>query len=180
MARSKNPTRDILLSLAAAGVFAAGLISYVMHGMPSKQELETSYRAPQAGAEGPDDLEVARPVVNAFFAALESGRLEDAYALMAPPFHATTSFSAFRAACAGSPFLAKARRAVLFSTRRILPNGAQPGPYSVTGRGVIESAAGSVNTDVTLLVNGRDARILVLSIAGVPVLNGVNASAPAR
>jgi hypothetical protein len=174
MARSQNAGRDILLSLAAAAVLGAGIAAYVMHSMPSRDALKTSYIEPKNGApQGPDDLELARDVMTRFTAALAAKRFEDAYALMAEPYRARASLDAFRASCAASPFLAQAERATVFSTRRMLPGGAVQQPYSVQGTGVITGHAGSINAKITLLVSSGDARILVLALAGVPVLDGV-------
>jgi hypothetical protein len=180
MTKSKNVTRDILLSLAAAAVFGAGFAAYLLHSMPTRDELKTSYIEPKnAAPAGPDDLEVARAVMTKFTQALATKRFDDAYALMAEPYRQIASLDAFRASCAASPFLAQAERATLFSTRRMLPGGAVHGPYTVQGTGVISGHAGSINAKVTLLVSGSDTRILVLTLAGVPVLNGVSA-APAK
>lgn len=178
MARSQNAGRDILLSLAAAAVLAAGIAAYVMHSMPSRDELKTSYIEPKNHApQAPDDLDRARDVMTRFTAALAARRFEDAYALMAEPYRAAASLDAFRASCAASPFLAQAERATVFSTRRMLPGGAAAEPYTVQGTGVITGHAGSINAKITLLVSDGDARILVLVLAGVPVLNGVTAPA---
>jgi hypothetical protein len=178
--KSQNVRREILLSLAAAAVLAAGIAAYVMRSMPSRDELETSSIEPKDGARhGPDDLEVARAVMTKFVQALAAKRFEDAYALMAAAYREQASLEAFRASCAASPFLAQAERATVFSTRRMQAGGAGPEPYTVQGTGVITGRAGSINARITLLVSDGDARILVLALAGVPVLNGVT-SAPQK
>jgi hypothetical protein len=174
MAKSQNVTRDILLSLGAAAVFAVGLVAYLLHSMPSRAELETSYIEPKNRMpQGPDDLEVARAVLSRFTAALAAKRFDEAYALMAEPYRQNASLATFRASCAASPFVAQAERTTLFSTRRMLPGGVVQDPYTLDGTGVITGHAGSINAKVTLLVSSGDARILVLTLAGVPVLNGV-------
>jgi hypothetical protein len=179
MARSQNVGRDILLSLAVAVVLGGGIAAYVIHSMPSQRDLETSYIEPKGPAsKSPDDLELARALMTRFVAALATKRFDDAYALMAEPYRAHASLEVFRASCAASPFLAQAERATVFSTRRMLPGGAAQAPYTVDGTGVITGHAGSINARITLLVSGGDAGILVLVLAGVPVLNGV--TAPAR
>lgn len=174
MADSQNVRRDLLLSLVAAAVLAAGIAAYVMRSMPSRQELQTSYIEPKSDApRTTDDLELARGVMTRFTNALAAKRFEDAYALMAEPYRASASLDAFRASCAASPFLSQAERATVFSTRRMLAGGADQEPYTVQGTGLITGHAGSINAKITLLVSGGDARILVLTLAGVPVLNGV-------
>lgn len=178
MARTQNVKRDILLSLAVAVVLGAGIAAYVMRSMPSKRDLETSYIEPNGGAaQAPDDLELARALMTKFVDALAAKHFEDAYALMAEPYREHASLDAFRASVAASPFLAQAERATVFSTRRMLPGGAVQAPYTVEGTGVITGHAGSINARITLLVSGGDARIFVLALAGVPVLNGVTGAA---
>jgi hypothetical protein len=179
VARTQNVKRDLLFSLAIAVVLGAGIAAYVMHSMPSKRDLQTSYIEPKSQApRAPQYLELAGAVMTRFTDALAAKRFDDAYALMAEPYRDHASVETFRASCAASPFLAQAERATVFSTVRTWSGGAVQEPYTLEGRGVITGHAGSINARITFLVSGGDLRILVLVLAGVPVLNGV--TAPAR
>jgi len=57
-------------------------------------------------------------------------------------------------------------------------DGQPDAPATVRGQGVLVTAAGSIDAAVTLLVEHGDARILVLTLGGIPVLDGVSGPLP--
>lgn len=184
MASPRNAGREILLSLLAASVFAVAFGAYMLSSAPRPSGPVLAAPAePPAGSAGvaaprapqtPPELVQAQTVIEPFALALASQRYEDAYALMAAPYRAAHSLDAFKQSCQRSSLLSTVQRAVVLGTSRSMLGSGTPGPYSEQARGVLMTGAGAIEARYTLLVDGKDARILVLSLAGVPVLDGVS------
>jgi hypothetical protein len=128
-------------------------------------------KAPQT----PPELVQAQTVIEPFAAALAGKHYEIAYGLMAAPYRATHTLEAFTQTCTSSPLLSTVQRAAVLGTGRSMLGSGTPGPYSEQARGLLMTGSGAIEARYTLLVNGKDARILVLSLGGVPVLDGVSA-----
>jgi hypothetical protein len=174
MAKQRNVGREILLSLTAAVVFAGALYVYLDRSMlkPSDPALALLVSNP---AQGPDDMQLASAIVSRFIGELHAGHHEAAYALMASAYRERFSAQEFRAQCGASPFLASAERAVLSRTRRVVPPGGAARNASLHGLGLLASGTRSIEADFTLLPEAdAELRIVVLSIAGVVVLDGVS------
>lgn len=182
MGKQRNVGREIALSLGAAVVLGGGFALYLLKTIPSREELSAGMSPGSASSTlpaPPDDLVLANAVFEGFGAELASKRYDAAYARMAAPYRSSFSLEAFRASCERSPFLAGVQRAGLLKTTRMVladPQGsaAPASPFTVKGQGVLASAAGSIDASVTLLVERGEARILVLSLGGIPVLDGVS------
>ena len=179
MPKQRNVGLEIGVSLTAAVVFGTGLYCYLSSSMvmPQSSQLVPSRADASSKPTTLDDLELTAPVFEAFGAALATKNHEDAYSLMAQPYRDAFSRAAFRSACERSPFLAHAQRAGLLKTTRMALASAddQPAlPTTVRGQGVLATSSGNIDASVTLLVSGRDAAILVLSLGGIPVLDGVS------
>jgi hypothetical protein len=184
MPSPRNVGREILFSLLAAGVLGIAFTVYVLSSMPKltppvlttpsepapPQNGQPAPKAPQT----PPELVQAKAVVESFATALASKRYADAYALMAAPYRATRTLDAFTQTCVASPLLATTQRAAVIGTSRSMLGSGTPGPYTEKARGLLMTGAGVIEASYTLLVDGQDARILVLSLAGVPVLDGVS------
>lgn len=176
MTKSANVTRDILLSLGAAVLFGGGLTAYLLNTIPSREELAShSSLRPSSMDKRPDTLAVAGALMNRFAAQLAAKRYADAYALMAPPYRNAVALEAFTQTCERSAFLAGARRAEVLSTRQMSAAGAPAdAPFTLQARGLLIGTAGSIDMGATLLVERGVPAILVLMLAGVPVLDGVS------
>jgi hypothetical protein len=121
-------------------------------------------------------LERAAAVASSFVGHVGAGRFADAYPLLAAPYRNTVSLAAFEQACRASPILAGARTVTLNRLRQQSAGTAA----TLEAMGVLDSAAGAVPVGFVFLTEGaagapdaRALRILVVSLAGVPVLQGV-------
>lgn len=184
MGKQRNVGREIALSLGTAVVFGVGLYAYLIESIPSREELSSGLVPTSAGPAAPDDLALANVMFEAFGAELAAKRYEAAYARMAEPYRAAFTLEVFRASCERSPFLSSAQRAGLLKTTRTslaastTPDAHPEAPVTVRGQGVLVTAAGSIDAAVTLLVEHGDVRILVLTLGGIPVLDGVSGPPP--
>jgi len=176
-APGNNPGRDIALSLLAALVIGGAIVAYVLHGVPSRQELIASgphLVESDAGAQALGAMDAATKLVSLFSTALAAHRYADAYALMAAPYRASNALTAFESKCKSSPFLAGAQSAGINSTRRATVPGGNADTYTFQGQGVWTAAQGSVDASFVFWVDHGRAHILVMSLAGIPVLDGVS------
>jgi len=123
-------------------------------------------------------LDRAAVVASSFVGHLGSGRFADAYALLAAPYRGAVSLPAFEKACRASPILMSAR-AVTLNRLRQQSAGASA---SIEASGVLDSGSGAVPVGFVFLAEAPSGdakdprgalRILVVSLAGVPVLQGV-------
>jgi len=121
----------------------------------------------QAG-QRPADLLVPFLVGEVLFG---RGEFADAYALLAAPYRDAVTLAAFTKACQASPILAEARAVTLNRLRQQTVGTAA----TVEGSGVLDSRSGGVPIAFVFLQEGGNLRILVVSLAGVPVLQGVAA-----
>jgi hypothetical protein len=90
---------------------------------------------------------------------------------MASPYRSAVTRAAFEAACRASPMLAGARAVTLNRLREQNTGRAA----SLEASGVLDSSAGAVPIGFVFLREAGQLRILVVSLAGVPVLQGVTA-----
>jgi hypothetical protein len=118
-------------------------------------------------------LERAAAVAAPFIVHVGAGRFAEAYALLAAPYRLAVSVEAFARSCRASPILAGARGVTLRELRQQSAGGAT----TLEARGVLDSNGGGVPIDFVFLDEAAGPRILVVSLAGVPVLQGV---APGR
>jgi hypothetical protein len=167
--------RDILLALVAAGVFAAVLVSYLVKEtrIPEGPALVA---APDGAPRGPDTLALAQRAASSFVGALGAGDLDGAYAQMAGAYREAATPAAFRAAWKAAPLLASPRRVSLSSTRETsmqLPDGGFVRGATFTARGMVQVAAGALEVTFTFLREDGEARVLAVSVGGVPVIQGI-------
>jgi hypothetical protein len=164
--------REIAVALVAAGVFASGLYAYITSSMAAVTPSQL-VESPTA-ARAPDDLQLASDVAGRFVAALHAQHYADAYALMATPYRERFSARQFQAQCAASEFLARSERVSLSRTRRTVPPGVSVAHTSLQAQGALVSASGSLDVSFTFVTEGQgQLQILVLALAGSPILNGV-------
>ena len=104
-----------------------------------------------------------------FVSLLGRGRFAEAYALLATPYREAVSVEAFAAACRASKILTGARTVSMREVRQQSAGGAS----SLEARGLLLSAAGPVPVGFVLIDEAVGPRILTMSLAGVPVLQGV-------
>jgi hypothetical protein len=165
------------LAALAAAVFGVGLYLFVDHSMTKARE--TKLAEVRADTErmqkrgGAPMLEAAAAVASQFVAHIAAGRFTEAHALLAAPYRSAVSVEAFARSCRASAVLAGARATTLNRLRQQSAGGAS----SIEASGVLNSAAGAVPIAFVFLQEPPGLRILVVSLGGVPVLQGV---APAR
>jgi hypothetical protein len=180
MARQRNVGREIALILAATVVLGTGLGAYIWHSVPSREELLASgprLTGSDAGAHALGTMDAATELVGRFAAALAAKNYEQAYHLMAAPYRENVPLAAFAAKCKASPFLASAQSAALTSTRRTSVAGSTATTFTLQGQGVLVSGRGSLDATFSFLVDNDRMTILVLALAGIPVLDGISGAA---
>jgi hypothetical protein len=179
MAGPRNAGREIAWSLSAAVLFGVGFAAYLLHSMPTpKQDLlvpSARGTSEQAGGRTPlaPELVAATSVVENFARALAQKNYAAAYDLMAKQYRDAVTLDEFQQVCVSSDWLSNVQRGVLRSTRRM---AVSEGPYTEQGPGALVTSAGSIDTTFTFLVNGSDVRLLVVSLVGVPVFDGIGAA----
>ena len=172
----------LVWSIVLAIAFSIGM--YLFIDSRIKASREEALRATAAETKqhersgATSTLERAAGVASSFVGHVGAGRFADAYALLAAPYRNTVSLSAFEKACRGSAILTGARAVTLNRLRQQSAGTAS----SLEASGVLDSAAGAVPIGFVFLTEGaragdapesRALRILVVSLAGVPVLQGV-------
>jgi hypothetical protein len=173
-----NPMRWVVLGVVAAALFAVGLVVFVQSKVQSaKAQAAAEVQATEARVERADqqisaDLERAAAVATALVADIGAGRFPEAYARLAKPYRAAVSLEAFAASCRGSPILKGARR-VTFSRLRTQTSG---DAATLEANGLLDSLAGAVPARFIFLQEASGPRVLVFSLAGVPVIQGVTSA----
>jgi hypothetical protein len=159
---------SIVLSIA----FAVGLYLFIDGRIKAAREAAlktTTAEVELREKRGPSMLEAAAAVAVPFVAKVGAGRFPDAYPLMAAPYRSVVSMSEFEKACRASPVLAGARSVTLNRLRQQNAGKAS----TVEAMGVLDSSAGAVPIGFVFVQESGQLRILVVSLANVPVLQGV-------
>jgi len=161
------------LAVLGAAAFGVGLYLFIDHSISKARETklaevraETEKMQKRGGAPM---LDAAAAVASQFVAHIGAGRFTDAHALLAAPFKTAVSVDAFTRTCRASALLAGARAVTLTRLRQQSAGGAS----SIEASGVLNSAAGAVPIAFVFLQEPAGLRILVVSLGGVPVLQGV-------
>jgi phosphate/sulfate permease len=174
-----NPMRWVVLSVVAGLIFAVGLTTYIRHQVDSAKaeaaaaSLAMEVRTTENDKRMTSRLDRAAAVAAPFIVDVGAGRFAQAYTLLAAPYQRAVSVEAFANSCRASPILASARGVTLRQLRQQSAGAAT----TLEARGVLDSPGGGVPIDFVFLDEAAGPRILVVSLAGVPVLQGV---APAR
>lgn len=163
-----NRSQAIVIAVVLAATGLTGVLTY--------QRLRTPFpKTPPgpapAGPIAPRSplLEEATKVATTFAGHLGKGQLAEAYALLAEPYRKAVSPEAFGRSCQASPILSGARAVSLHQLRQQSVGGSA----TIEASGALESAAGAVPTTFVFLRETAGLRVLVVNIAGVPVLQGV-------
>ncbi len=159
---------SIVLSIA----FAIGIYLFVDSQIKSSREAALKTVNAEAALKekrGPSMLDAAAAVAVPFVAEVGSGRFANAYQLLAAPYRNAVTPAAFEKACRGSPLLVGARSVTLNRLRQQNAGTAA----TVEAMGALDSRAGAVPIGFVFLQESGRLRILVVSLAGVPVLQGV-------
>jgi 23S rRNA maturation mini-RNase III len=168
-----NPMRWVVLSLVVGAVFAIGLVTYVRHSVEAAraraQAEATAQVARRQQATGRTRLDDVIVVTAPFVSLVGRGRFAEAHALLAAPYRQAVTVEAFSAACRASPILSGARTVSMREVRQQSAGGAA----SLEARGLLLSTAGAVPIGFVLVDEAEGPRILTVSLAGVPVLQGV-------
>lgn len=172
-----NPMRWVVLALVGAGLFAAGIVTAVNHAVDTakaKAKAEAAAQLGPAAGQGPGAslTDAVSAVAAPFVGHVGAGRFAEAHALLAAPYRAAVSVEAFTRACLASPILVGARSVAIQQVRQQRVAAAA----TLEARGVLDSAAGAVPVAFVFLTEAGRPRILSVSLAGVPVLQGVVAS----
>jgi len=152
--------------------FAVGMYLFIDNRITAAREAAqktVTAEVDQHEKRGPSMLDAAAAVASPFVAQVGAGRFDDAYALLAAPYRSAVTADAFAKACRGSPLLAGARSVTL---NRLRQQSAGAGA-TIEASGVLDSSAGAVPIAFVFLQEAGRPRILVVSLAGVPVLQGV-------
>jgi hypothetical protein len=174
--RPSDARRSVIVSLIAAGVFAALLGTYIVRSveLPKGPVLVVS-----DGPERPDTLALAQRVAGTFVEALRAGDMAGAYAQMARPYRASATLKAFSGVW--NMQLLAGPRAVSLSraTESAVPiDGKLVAGRTFTASGALVTAAGPLEASFTFLREDDDVHILSVVVAGVPILQGFGPSAP--
>jgi hypothetical protein len=169
-----KPGAEKILVWTIVGSIAFALGMYLFVDSRIRASKEAAQKTVAAEIEqrenrGPSMLDAAAAVASPFVAHVGGGRFGDAYQLLAAPYRSAVGETAFAKACRGSPFLAGARSVTLNHLRQTSAGAAA----SVEASGVLDSSAGAVPIGFVFLQEAGRLRILVVSLAGVPVLQGV-------
>ena len=174
-----NPMRWVVLAFLAAGLFAVAIVTVVDRQVDAaKTEAAAEaqamdQRVARADQQVTSALDRAAAVAVPFVADIAAARFDAAYARLAAPYRAAVSLAGFTATCQASPILMGARQVTL----RRLRTQAAAGAATLEADGLVDSTAGAVPIGFVFLPEPSGPRVLVVSLAGVPVLQGV---APAR
>lgn len=173
-----NPLKWVVLALVAAGLFAFGLTALVQSKVDAaKAKAAAEARAMEARMQERDRqiggrLQAAAAVAAPFVAHVGAGRFAEAHALLAAPFREAVTPEAFAKSCRASALLAGARSVTIRELRQQSAGGAS----TLEARGLLDSSAGAVPVSFVFLPEPPGPRILAVSLAGVPVLQGVSAA----
>jgi hypothetical protein len=170
-----NPMRWVVLAFIAAGLFAVGLVTVVdrqVDAAKTKAAAEANdmeQRMARADQQVTSGLDRAAAVAVPFIAEIGAGRFAEAYARLAAPYRAAVSLDAFAEACQASVILTGARQVTL----RRLRTQSGGGGATLEADGVLDSTAGAVPISFVFLQEPAGPRVVVVSLAGVPVLQGM-------
>jgi len=168
-----DATKVVVWSIVLGIAFAIGMVVLVHNVTESarRKALEEANADVQRHEtqRGPSMLDAAAAVASPFVADLGAGRFAEAYALLAEPYRAAVPLPKFAKACQASPILAGARAVTLNRLRQQSAGIAT----TIEASGVLDSAAGAVPIAFVFVQQKGNLRILVVSLAGVPVLQGV-------
>jgi hypothetical protein len=173
-----NPMRWVVLAFIAAGLFAIAIVTVVdrqVDAAKAKAAVEAQamdQRMARADQQVTSGLDRAAAVAAPFIAEIGAGRFADAYARLAAPYRAAVSLAAFADACQASPILTGARQVTL----RRLRTQSGGGVATLEADGVLDSTAGVVPISFVFLQEPAGPGVVVVSLAGVPVLQGVTLS----
>jgi hypothetical protein len=166
------------VGIIAAALFTVGILTLVQNRVDAaKAQAAAAAQASEAQVARTDEqvagpLERAAAIAGPFIAEVGGGRFTEAYARLAAPYRANVSLAAFTRSCRASPILAGARRVMLRRLRTQTGVGAE----TLEADGMLDSSAGAVPASFVFLQEEAGPRILVVSLAGVPVLQGVTAA----
>jgi len=163
----------VVWSIVLAIAFAAGMVVFVNSRIKASREAALQTAAAEVELKektGTSMLDAAAGVATPFITHVGAGRFDEAYELLATPFQDAVSPGGFAKACRASPLLAGARSVTLNRLRQQSAGRAA----TVEASGVLDSSAGAVPIGFVFLQEKGRLRILVVSVAGVPVLQGVS------
>jgi hypothetical protein len=169
-----RPGAEKVLVLGIVSSLALALGLYLLVDSRIKASREAALKAssadvPRADSRSPPLLDKAAAVTSAFIADVGAGRFVEAYALLAAPYRSNATVAQFAKAVRASPILAAARSVTLNRLRQQSAGAAA----TIEASGVLDSGAGAVPVGFVLLQEPDGLRILVVSLANVPVLQGV-------
>jgi len=171
-----NPMRWVVLAVIAAALFALGIVTVVQSQVAAAKAQATVAAQASEAAMGRADEQVTRDLQGAgvvaapFIEDVAAGHFADAYARLATPYREAVSLTAFTRSCKAAPILAGARDVRLTRLRSQTGGGAA----TLEASGILVSAAGvAVPVSFVFVRDGQWPRILAVSLAGVPVLQGV-------
>ncbi|SRR6266545_4073130 len=169
-----NPMRWVVLTFVVGIAFAIGLVTYVQHSVEAekaKAKAQTDEMVERMEKRGTPLLDATAAVASPFIAHVGAGRFAEAHRLLAAPYRTAVSVDAFATACRASTILSSARAVTLMRVTQQTAGAAS----TVEARGVLDTPSGGVPVTFTFLEEAEVPRVLVVALAGVPVLQGVTA-----
>lgn len=163
----------LVWSIVLAIAFTVGIVLFVNNQIKTSREAALQTAAAEVELKektGTSMLDAAAGVATPFITHLGAGRFDAAYELLATPFQNAISPGAFAKTCRASALLAGARSVTLNRLRQQTAGRAA----TIEASGVLDSSAGAVPIAFVFLQEKGRLRILVVSVAGVPVLQGVS------
>lgn len=168
-----DASKVLVLSLVLGLAFTVGMLLLVNSVTKSSRdralEQTNAEVARREGPRAPSMLDAAAAVASPFIAHVGAGRFADAYALLAAPYRDAVPLRAFAKSCQASPLLAGARAVTLNKLRQQSAGAAS----TFEASGVLDSRAGAVPIGFVFVQESGKLRILVVSLAAVPVLQGI-------
>ncbi len=170
-----NPMRWVVLAFIAAALFAVAIVMVVdrqvdvAKAKAAAEAQAMDLRMARADQQATSALDRAAAVAAPFVAEIGAGRFAEAHARLAVPYRAAVSIAAFTETCKRSPILMGARQLTL----RRLRTQAGGGGATLEADGLLDSTVGAVPISFVFLQEPAGPRVLVVSLAGVPVLQGV-------
>lgn len=164
MTRSQATVIGVVLAATAL----TGVLSYKRLTTPFPRLPPPPPGAAAATARSPL-LDEASKVANAFAGHVGRGQFAEAHALLAAAYRNAVPVAAFTKSCQRSPILSGARAVSL----RQLREESAGKSATIEAIGALDASAGAVPASFVFLREPAGLRVLVLTLAGVPVLQGV-------
>ena len=173
----RNVGREIAIILVATVVLGGGFAAWLVHSieMPKPIELAPSLSGNPEGTEGADtNADELRELASAWGRRLAAHDYEGARELMAAPLRDATTTEQLAALITANAYLAGTESVTILRTTE-QRTGSDPRATTLRSTGVLASKAGAVELTLHCVREPEGIRIVSALLAGVPVLQAVDA-----